>query len=244
MAGFRIGSTELVSGKVKVGDSDVSKIYQGTTLVWPPSTSSTDCLTIDDRCWTTVNENSTATSTGATITIATTASQLDSYHAASTPAACYWDFDSANSARGLYYNTFAAAILSPPSGYRLPSYGDFSSLIKDVEVTLNSHECTALGEDPGGWSASVQNNSRLGNSGFNAKPYGFVIANFSNVFRNEGTDVGWWFTQATDSQNSTYYEDSFSIGEEFQSGVSQGFLKSFRQGNNHKYALIRWVKDV
>lgn len=242
MAGFRIGSTELVSGKVKVGSSNVSKIYQGTTLVWPPST--TSCVTIDDRCWTTVNENSTATSTSATITIATTASQLDSYHANSTPAACYWDFNSANSARGLYYNVFAAAILSPPSGYRLPTYGDFNALIDDVEVTVNSHECTALGEDPGGWSTAVQNNSRLGTSGFNAKPYGHIYANFNPVFRNAGTDVGWWFTQAVDPSNTTHYEESYSIGEEFQSGVSLGILESYRQGNDHKYALIRWVKDV
>lgn len=242
MAGFRIGSTELVSGKVKVGSSDVSKIYQGTTLVWPPST--TSCVVIDDRCWTTENETSTATSNGATIFIATTASQLLSYQSNSTPAACYWDFDSANSARGLYYNVFAAAILSPPSGYRLPTLGDFNALIDDVEVTLNSHECTALGEDPGGWSTAVQNNSRLGTSGFNAKPYGHIYANFNPVFRNDGTDVGWWFTQATDTSNSTYYSDSFSIGEEFQNGVSQGFLESYRQGNGNKYALLRWVKDV
>lgn len=242
MAGFRIGSTELVSGKVKVGDSDVSKIYQGTTLVWPPST--TSCVVIDDRCWTTENANTTATSNGATIFIATTASQLLSYQSNSTPAACYWDFDSANSARGLYYNSFAADILSPPSGYRLPTIYDWTGLIRDVELTFNSNECTSLGEDPGGWSTAIQNNSRLGNSGFNANAYGHIYANFNPVFRNEGDAVGWWFTQATDPQDSTYYSDSFSIQEDFQNGVSQGILESFRQGNGNKYALLRWVKDV
>ena len=244
MAGFRIGSTELVSGKVKVGSSDVSKIYQGTTLVWPPATTSAgDTVQIDDRIWTTVNETTTSTSTSTTVTIATTQSQLDSYHSNSTPAACYWDFDSANSARGLYYNVFAAAIMSPPSGYRMPSISDWNALVDDVEVTLDSNECTALGADPGGWSTDIQNNSRLGTSGFDANAYGFVFGDFSDPFRADGRDVGYWFSQAT-SSSSSYYEDIFAFGEEFQNNVSQGYLESYRQGNDHKYGLIRWVKDV
>lgn len=245
MAGFRIGSTELVSGKVKVGDSNVSKIYQGSTLVWPPSTSSGDCgsdtVIIDDLCWTTVNEDTTSTSTSATVTIATSQSELMSYNNSSTPAACYWDFDSANSARGLFYNRHAASILSPPSGYRMPTYGDWNALIDDVEDTTN--ECTALGADPGGWSTAVQNNSRLGTSGFDGNAYGFVIAPFSNPFSNDGEDVGYWFSQALDS-SSSLFEDAFSFGEEFVNSVSTGNLKAFRQTNSNKYTLIRWVKDV
>lgn len=247
MAGFRIGSTELVSGKVKVGDSDVSKIYQGSTLVWPPSTSSTDCgsdtVIIDDLCWTTVNEDTTSTSTSATVTIATTQSQLVSYINSSTPAACYWNFDSANSARGLYYNRHAASILSPPSGYRMPTYGDWGALVDDVEEPNNNFECTALGADPGGWSTAVQNNSRLGTSGFDSNAYGFVISAFSNPFTNGGIDVGYWFSQALDS-SSSLYEDAYSFGEEFVNTVSTGKLKAFRQSNSGKYTLIRWVKDV
>lgn len=247
MAGFRIGSTEPVSGKVKVGSSDVSKIYQGTTLVWPPSTSSTDCgsdtVIIDDLCWTTVNEDTTSTSTSATVTIATTQSQLVSYNNSSTPAACYWNFDSANSARGLYYNRHAAAILSPPSGYRMPTYGDWGALVADVKDPNINFECTALGADPGGWSTAVQNNSRLGSSGFNGNAYGYVISAFSYPFTSGGKDVGYWFSQALDS-TSNFFEDAFAFGEQFSGTVSLGYLKSFRQSNSNKYTLIRWVKDV
>lgn len=245
MAGFRIGSTELVSGKVKVGDSDVSKIYQGTTLVWPPSTSSASCITIDDRCWTTVNADSTTSSTSTQIQIATTGAQAASYLSNGTPAAFYHQFDSNTyGSWGLFYNAYAANILQPPSGFRLPFAYDWAALRDDVKVTTGSitTDVTTLGADPGGWSTSIQNNSDLGQSGFDIHAYGFYLLHNNSVVNQQvGTYGNFWYQEGVNNPSSQVFEDSRG----FTSPPSNNtIIYPVTQSNGNKYSQIRWVKDV
>ena len=246
MAGFRIGSTELVSGKVKVGDSDVSKIYQGTTLVWPPATTSEgDTVQIDDRIWTAVNADSTTSSTSTQIQIATTGAQAASYLSNNTPAAFYHQFDSNTyGSWGLFYNAYAANILQPPTGYRLPDSNDWAKLRDDVKVTTGSitTDVTKLGADPGGWSTSIQNNSNLGLSGFDIHAYGFYILHNNSVINAYvGSYGNFWHQQGVNNPSSSVFEDS----KGFTSPTgNNSIIYPISQSNSDKYSQVRWVKDV
>lgn len=247
MAGFRIGSTELVSGKVKVGSSDVSKIYQGSTQVWPPATiSAGDTVQIDDLIWTTVNEDSTTSSTSTQIQIATTGAQAASYLNNNTPAAFYHQFDSNTyGSWGLFYNAYAANILQPPTGYRLPSSYDWSKLRDDVKVTTGSitNDVTKLGADPGEWtSTSLLNNSNLGLSGFDIHAYGFYVLHNNSVLNSYvGIQGNFWYQQGVNNPSSAVFEDS--KGFTHPPG-NNSIIYTVTQSNSDKYAQIRWVKDV
>lgn len=247
MAGFRIGSTELVSGKVKVGSSDVSKIYQGTTLVWPPATTSIgDTVQIDDRIWSAVNTSSTTSSTSTQIQIATTGAQAASYLSSSTPAAFYHQFDSNTyGSWGLFYNAYAANILQPPTGYRLPDSYDWAQLRDDVKVTTAgiTNDVTKLGADPGQWtSTSLLSNSNLGLSGFNIQAYGFyILHNNSVVNQYVGTMGNFWYQQGVNNPSSAVFEDSKAFTPPSN---HQGIIYTVTQSNSNKYSQIRWVKDV
>jgi uncharacterized protein (TIGR02145 family) len=410
MADFRIGGTQIASGKIKVGDSDVSKIYQGSTLVWPPAPSNCGANTtiVDDLCWTTENETSTTASattfalstSGAsqgtpsvnykatysntdavvftgfhlsgysqnysgsgclnigdkykitltdgtntfdgvwefqgnqanmrkgvfcsvrfpsyyectsntnalsqsnqywlisfhdadfndrttemnltysqtgpsgpsnpnysgnqwtitvgdlndtsytysaqTIVLATTAAQLESYIDDSVPAACYWDFDSNNSGRGLYYNGFAARILQPPSGYRLPTRQDWDDLLDDTKDTnLHSAECTAWVTDNqnSGWPSDFYNYSHAASSGMNIYPYGSVVGDQVSHFLFSNS-ADFWHQEAANPYVGNW-ENSIDVGIVTASHpVAYDYAKRFINVNDYKWQSIRWVKDV
>lgn len=416
MADFRIGGTQIASGKIKVGDSDVSKIYQGSTLVWPPAPSNCGANTtiVDDLCWTTQNETSTTTSattfalstsgvssgqpyvsyaatvstsfgsvntvvytafdhssvsanyTGSgcltigqkykitftdgtttfdgvwefegnqsntrrgafttardssvwscvddsnaltddnqywiislhdadfndrttdmretyectsvgcgtsnpnwngnqwtvtvgdlndtsytysstqTIVIATTAAQLESYIDDAVPAACYWDFDSNNSGRGLYYNGFAARILQPPSGYRLPTRQDWDDLLDDTKDTnLHSAECTAWVTDNqnSGWPSGFYNYTHAASSGMNIYPYGDVIGDNTVHFLGSN-NAAFWYEEAANPYVGAW-EYGIDVGIVTASHpVLYDYARRFINVNDYKWQSIRWVKDV
>jgi len=197
-----------------------------------------------------LNDTSYTYSTApASITIATTQQQLQDYIDDQVPAACYWDFNSNNSHRGLYYNAYAARILQPPSSdYRMPSIGDWHDLRDEVNNATSggqfgNFECTALITDDqnSGWSSTWYNYSHAASSGFDAYPYEWVRADANSPFPSIDNQGSWWRKEATDPfGSSAVFESTVSIiTSSFENGAQMG-----TQGNNNKYATVRWLKDV
>ena len=79
--------------------------------------------------WTTENSSETELIAGGNIPILTTAAEMRTKYLQQQPAACYWQFDENESYRGLYYNIYARNVVKPPSGFRLPTYDDYTALV-------------------------------------------------------------------------------------------------------------------
>ena len=78
MADFRIGSSIPAEGKIKLGTSNVVKIYKGSTLLWPNLPTNSVIIPCSGRIWTTVNSSETSgtvSGSAVTIPIVTTAAQ-------------------------------------------------------------------------------------------------------------------------------------------------------------------------
>ena len=134
MADFRIGSSIPAEGKIKLGTSNVVKIYKGSTLLWPNLPTNSVIIPCSGRIWTTVNSSETSgTVSGSAVTrpIVTNATQAIAKNNANEYAAAYFNFDSSNSHMGLFYNEWAAQVVNPPSGFRKPTEADWSSVFSD-----------------------------------------------------------------------------------------------------------------
>ena len=134
------------AGKIKLGSQNVSRIYNGTTRVWPVETPPGDGeVLIGDLVWKTYNEFVAAPG----ISEATTSAQAIGYLTNDTPSYVYYQFDEANSSRGLLYNRQGAEALPPPPGFRLPTKADFTNLIDALKLEssgANSNDITLIGE--------------------------------------------------------------------------------------------------
>ena len=125
MADLKFGNATPSVGDIKVGSNDVSRIYQGTTEVWPDCSPITPAETeINGLVWQNKNSVITARTNGGTIPIVTSASAWNSAYNAGTPAAAYWNFNSSNSEIGLYYNIYCLNTIQPPTGFRVPTIND------------------------------------------------------------------------------------------------------------------------
>lgn len=132
MADFKIGNTTPAVGNIKLGSSNVSKIYKGTTLVWPTFPTNTVAIPCSLRIWTTTNSSLLAgTSSGSAVTIPIVTSQTAALSKCLNQeyAAAYWNFDANNAHMGLFYNEWAAKVLNPPTGFRKPTRNDWNSLL-------------------------------------------------------------------------------------------------------------------
>ena len=181
MADFKLnGITPDGVGKIKLGSVDVQEIYMGSTLVWPSSVLPPGQVEICDLIWTDTNSSETELTAGGNIPILT--NQADWYSAwqAQTPAVCYVDFDSNNSSYGLIYNYWARTAVKPPTGFRLPTSNDFSTLAKSPCFTGVSN-FNRYGANPGNWDPSqLTDTTELGDSGFNSQGYGYGQLNFAS----------------------------------------------------------------
>lgn len=132
MADFKIGNTTPAVGNIKLGSSNVSKIYKGTTLVWPTFPLNTVAIPCSLRIWTTTNSSLLAgTSSGSAVTIPIVTDQSAALSKCLNQeyAAVYWNFDANNAHMGLFYNEWAAKVLNAPTGFRKPTKNDWNSLL-------------------------------------------------------------------------------------------------------------------
>ena len=146
---------------------------------------------IGSLIWTDAN-STTLASSGGTIPIFTTNQEADDARSTRTPGAVYWDFDSANASRGLFYNRWAAAAITPPSGFRLPTRNDWNNLRAELIALDSLSNITAIGGGTNAfWNNSIQSNPDYNLSGFESLGAGY--SEFSGIQLRFWDDSEMWW---------------------------------------------------
>ncbi len=150
MADLKFGGVTPGTGDIKVGSSNVSKIYQGNTLLWPLGVAPQPGeVTICDLVWTKTNSTITATTTGGNIPITTDATGWVQAVENQQAAACWYKNDQATYGHlGLFYNKFCLDVIQPPTGFRLPTIDDWTDL----------RDCLASGQPQSTYANQIVNN--------------------------------------------------------------------------------------
>jgi uncharacterized protein (TIGR02145 family) len=150
MADLKFGGVTPGTGDIKVGSSNVSKIYQGSTLLWPLGVAPQPGeVTICDLVWTKTNSTITATTTGGNIPITTDATGWVQAVENQQAAACWYKNDQATYGHlGLFYNKFCLDVIQPPTGFRLPTIDDWTDL----------RDCLASGQPQSTYANQIVNN--------------------------------------------------------------------------------------
>ncbi len=244
MADFKLnGITPDGVGKIKLGSVDVQKIYMGSTLVWPSSVLPPGQVEICDLIWTT--ENSTITdivpgSSYTSIPIAETSSGFMSSHMNGLPVAAYWQFDPSNSEMGLLYNQYAARLINPPAGFRLPSQLDFVA-IASTECNTSRPNQNRYGADPGIWSPTfLTNTTELGDTTFNVNGYGYgTIGGVNPSLNFTGSTISehLWTSTTSTGINTISYWSSIGTGGYIRESYSSS-------SGGTEACFIRFVKDA
>lgn len=177
-------------GKIKLGSSDVQKIYSGSTLVWPTSLGPGE-VEICDAIWKKANSTTLAKVGGGNIDFANNGDDWVDAYQNQIPTACYFEFDSNNASYGLIYNYWAKDVIQPPAGFKLPSSTELGELLQCYGQNDNP-----LGANPGSWNTDLLTNTTgLGSSGFNANGYGLVYVetlNSTAVWTKKGEREIYW----------------------------------------------------
>jgi uncharacterized protein (TIGR02145 family) len=201
---------------------------------------------IGNLIWTTANSVITESSEG-TIPIAANASEMTNAYNNQLPMATYWFNDSSYSYLGLYYNPQAAAIVTPPSGFRMPTNADWNNLVNELEnisgitndITAGGGVCEECGDQIGNWNQDVYSNPVFGQSGFNAIETGWVRRpnSFGNPFWSP-MDAYWWSAESiSGSAASPVFQEVGAPGGdyiEYQTTASSDIY----------YYTIRFCKDA
>ena len=234
MSELRIGTanSEPAAGALKVGSNDIQEIYLGSTKVWPTVPPlPPGQVQIGNLIWTDANTSTLDRSGSGTITIVTNFTEANAAYNGGVPAAAYWQFDPANSIRGLFYNKHAAAVITPPPGFRLPTEADYENLEGEV-VFPGSNIYTSIG---GGatnfWNSTIQNDFRFGTSGFNAIKAGWMFLQSNRAV---------WFGPDSSFWDSTRMSQEKTIA--FREGMND--IVAVLQSYTKKYTTIRFCKDA
>jgi len=155
---------------------------------------------IGSLIWTDANSTIVASS-GGTIPILTTSQQVADAQANSTPGAIYWTFNPAETERGLFYNQYAAAAITPPTGFRFPTINDWGNLA--IELSAISGTANDLTAGGGGsnafWNQTIKGDALYGTSGFNSIKAGAPYVSGTNVIFNAVRET-WWKAEGTTGQ--------------------------------------------
>ena len=242
MGEIRIGTTgsEPAAGTLKVGNGNVQEIYLGTNKIWPTSPPPAPGeVQIGSLIWTDANSTIVASSAG-TIPILTTEQQAKDAYDDSTAGALYYNFDSANAARGLFYNQLAANAITPPAGFRFPSDADWDDLRTElVTISGSFNDVTAGGGGANSfWGSNIKANSDYGLSGFDAIKAGYYNYNsVSNTFTFESEIEAWW-----NSEGTTGTPGGRIMRQQFANSSTISGITSITSGQT--YLSIRFCKDV
>ena len=185
MGDFKIGTTRPSVGNIHLGSRNVYEIYNGANKVWPYCADTVPAeITIPSvsQIWENKNSVVTARTNGGNIPIVTNSTDWVNAISSNTPAAAYWGFNSANAEYGLFYNQFCLSVIQPPTGFRLPTGNDVTSIVNDGPngTKLSNNDC-------GLWPPEINSNPDLGNTAFNQRGRGFLIVNSSNQVNFRGS---------------------------------------------------------
>lgn len=259
MADLKFGNVTPAVGNIKLGSNNVSEIYQGATKLWPlGSAPQPGEVTVCDLIWTKTNSTITATTTGGNIPIVTNQNDWITKCQNNDPAACYWQFDSNNAFRGLYYNVFAAEVIQPPTGFRVPTQQDWQDLIDCAEIGGSTgNDVTSLGNNYYGfWPSNVASNSRFGTVDFNSIGAGYTWTGQLSVppqapqgWFSQGVRDIYHQKQTWPSLPASYYpitmvwHRNYNPTDVLVGYATASFNDGFATGKNGG-AFIRFVKDV
>jgi hypothetical protein len=262
MADLKFGGVTPGTGDIKVGSSNASKIYQGSTLLWPLGVAPQPGeVTVCDLTWTKTNSTITATTTGGNIPIVTNQNDWITKCQNNEAAACYWQFNSNNAFRGLYYNVFTTEVIQPPTGFRLPTQQDWQDLIfcAGTGSPDNNSDVTSLANNYYGfWPSNVVSNSRFGTVDFNSIGAGYTANSSTFSPPPSGIIQGWYsqgirdvyHQQQPGSLPASYYPVAMfwtgptSQARDFVTGYwSASINDGFGNGKNFGYSM-RFVKDA
>lgn len=259
MADLKFGNVTPAVGNIKLGSNNVSEIYQGATKLWPlGSAPQPGEVTVCDLIWTKTNSTITATTTGGNIPIVTNQNDWITKCQNNDPAACYWQFDSNNAFRGLYYNVFAAEVIQPPTGFRVPTQQDWQDLIDCAEIGGSTgNDVTSLGNNYYGfWPSNVASNSRFGTVDFNSIGAGYTWTGQLSVppqapqgWFSQGVRDIYHQKQTWPSLPASYYpitmvwHRNYNPSDVLVGYATASFNDGFATGKNGG-AFIRFVKDV
>jgi uncharacterized protein (TIGR02145 family) len=195
MGDFKFNNTTPGSGDIRLGGLPVDEIFHGTEKVWPAIAS--NVVTICGLEWQRVNTSIVNKTGGGTIPIFDNANDLYQAKQNQEPAACYWQLDENNSEYGLLYNYYAKNAIEPPSGYRLPTSLDFSTLSSFNCIGSTSQNRNRYGANPGNWNMTqLTNTDELGDSGFDSQGYGWAFVNGPSVtWQSHGLRDGYWIDE-------------------------------------------------
>jgi uncharacterized protein (TIGR02145 family) len=222
MSELRIGTanSEPAAGTLKVGSTDVQEIYLGSTKIWPAE----------------APPNTTTLEGSEEIQFASDASQANSLFSQSKPTWVWFNFDSINSSRGRFYNKYAARIITPPTGFRLPTANDFDALFNYLISSEGFNRFTNIGGgNPNFWKANTVNNSVFGTSGFNAICAGLLVVNSNGSWGINPTYENYW------DQTAAYVSNAFMDALSDQDGY---ILKSSLGQSYNQFGSIRFCKDA
>ena len=232
MADLRIGTATSAPaiGELKLGSINISKIYSGSALVWPIDVADVCGLGTD---WTTINSTITAVTSGLPIQIVYNATSWATAINNNTPAAAYYNYANSNtSGRGLYYNRYAAAVIQPPTGYRVPTLNDTNNLVSSacIDASVIPKNYNTLATAAGNWDTNVFTNTTYrGNSGLNIDAFGKF--DYSGAYSGNGLIGAFWYY----STPNTQYR-GLELKQTFSTNYISGANFSLNNGYNIRFA--------
>lgn len=228
MADLKFGGVTPGTGDIKVGSSNASKIYQGSTLLWPLGAAPQPGeVTICDLIWTKTNSTITATTTGGTIPITTDATGWGQAIENQQPAACWYKNDQATYGYlGLFYNKFCLDVIQPPAGFRLPTKTDWT----------DTKSCIASGKPQTNYANQIVNNY------YDLWPS--AVNSLSDINTIDFNSIGGGSISATKSGGSNYYQSFWNTDRAYYWHSSQtstnpatalGVIHAYNSSVNYVY---------
>ena len=218
MSDLKISNITPAVGNIKTGSTNVSKIYCGSTLVWPPTSIACVACSVGDvpigtQIWTGCNLSVTTYSDG--ITPIPEKYSLSDWAAYPYGAWCWYGGETwCKEAHGRLYNWAAikgiydeASLLDPnlrksivPAGYHVPTDAEWtilSNYLSGAAVAGGKMKATGTIQGGDGWWDSP-NTGATNESGFTAIAGGARAD--SGVFFS-GTNIAWFWSSSEDGVN-------------------------------------------